>query len=160
MNTKLTIIVTLLASFIGGAFGFGGSLLIFLSSQEALVQARSEHFDDVRREIYTNFAADSTKVRNGLNFSSVRAIAAGQTLNLDDCNVVDLFAAQDPSLARMYLIAPEGVNDAAYSVSETSHDWFNAMCIPGSSYTQKMRDSALVSFNSALSTFRTAADSR
>jgi len=50
-NVKLTVISTLLASIIGGLFGFGGSLLVFLGSQKSLDEARSQHFNDVRGEI-------------------------------------------------------------------------------------------------------------
>jgi hypothetical protein len=157
-NAKLTVIATLLASFIGGAFGFGGSLLVYFSSAASIAQASNQHMDDVRRETYASFIADSSKLRSLLQFASKRAIAAGHTLSGEDCNFIDLFATEEADLVRVYLISPANdASDFSYKINTSLHDWHNSLCAPGSSYTQGTRDSARNSVDYALAGFRKAA---
>ncbi len=156
-NTKMTVIATLVASLIGGLFGFSGSLLVFFSSERSLQEAYGQHVDDVQREIYVNFVTDASKLRNSLISSSDRAIAAGRTLSNDDCKIADLDTAKDASVVRVYLISPVAVNNAAYLLGKALDDWAVSVCSPGSRYAQEMKTSSLASFDSALDVFRITA---
>jgi hypothetical protein len=154
---KLTIMATLAAAIIGGVFGFSGSLLVFFSSQGSIEQAYGQHVEDVRREYYADFLADANKIQTSLGFSSRRAIPTGKTLNVADCNANDLFGAQEASVNRVYLLAPETVAKPASKLSQALTDWFNTLCLPGLSYTRGEEEYALDAINSARTQFIDAA---
>ncbi len=157
-GTKIAVIATLLASLIGGLFGFGGSLLIFFSSEKALQEARGQHIDDVRREIYVDLVIDAAKLQSALYHLSNLAIIAGRTLNDNDCKTTaDLFTAKNASVDRVYMISSDDVNKAAYLVGKALDDWWASVCAPDSPYTKEMRNTSTTSVDDALYTFRTTA---
>lgn len=157
LDNKLTIIVTLLASLIGGIFGFGGSLLVFFSSQASLKQAYSQHAEDVRRDYYTDFLSLSNKLKSSLSFSSIRAVSTGRALTIADCNVNDLFIAQEASIARVYFLGPDSVNTAAVDLNSALTDWFNSLCGSSLPYAKSTEDDKLKSVFSARDRFIDAA---